>query len=876
MNSLYAKLNARVRSLFRRRRIEAEMAEEMRAHLEMQAQANRAAGMEPAEARDAALRRFGGVEQIKEQCRDGFGWGWLDRIVGDLRHASRQLVRAPGFCLTVIITLALGIGASSAIFTVINSVLLRPITYHESERLMVLQETNLPQFATYSSVPANFRDWVQQAEAFESMYAVQGTAMNLVGEGEPIRVLTARVTGQCFTTLRVQPLLGRVFGPAEDAPGKNNVVVLTHAFWQRKFGGRPDIVGRTLQLQGAPYEVIGVMPPEFERGEHYEIYTPAAFPEQLWQNRSAHVLSFAFGRLKSGATVEQARAQLDAIAARLASQYPATNRGWGVVAVPLLDFHVATVRPTFYALFAAAGALLLIACVNIANLLLVRASVRQREISVRVALGASRLHVAAQLLAESLLLAVLGGVLGLVVARWGVSALLALAPADLPRANEIAVDGRAVAFTFAITLLTGIAFGLVPGWFSSRLNVLLGLRVSRRSMGDGPGARAFRQGLIITEIALTLVVLTVAGLLVRSFARLSHTSPGFQPEGAVMMWVMAPQYNNAEKQLAFAAAVMDRLRTLPEVTSVGATPFIPFSSNYWPRPVQIEGQTSAMAERPVSLYYAITPDYFRAMGIPLVQGRAFNEQDRAGGLRVAIVSQSFVARHFPGVDPIGKRFQLAGGPPEWREIVGVVGDIWHKDFDTEIIPQNYEPFAQNPMPVLTFVVRTSGDVGALPASLRRELNAVDATQPVFLLESLSRLVGAKMARQRIAMVLVGTISGVALLLAAVGVYGTMAYTVAQRTGEFGVRLALGARPADLQRLVLGRGARMIALGIVLGAGGAYAATGFIQSLLYRTPARDPLVFAGIAALLGVVALLACWLPARRAAKVDPMVALRAE
>lgn len=833
-------------------------------------------GLNSGEAPGAAQSELRDRAGRQEQSHGAGRWMWLDQVGQDLRYALRQLARSPGFTVVVIITLALGIGASSAIFTVVNSVLLRPVPYPESGRLMVLQEMNLTRAPVFASVPANYRAWARQSDVFESTYAVQGSVMNLVGEGEPVRVSTARVTGQCFETLRIQPLLGRVFGPAEDVAGKSNVVVLTHPFWQRQFGGRPDIIGHTLRLNDQPYTVIGVMPVDFERGELYEMYTPAAFPEQVWQNRSAQLLSFAFGRLKPGVTLAQARTQLDAIAARLALEYPATNRDVGVSVTPLLDFHVAAVRPAFYTILAAAGVLLLIACLNIANLLLVRTSARQREIAVRSALGASRRRIVGQLLGESLLLALLGGALGLLVAKWSLSVMLVLVQGSLPRANEITLDGSVVAFTFGLTLLTGVAFGLAPGWFGTRVNVIGSLKASSRSMSTGQGTRVFRHGLIVAEIALALVLLTGTGLLARSFVRLSRVSPGFQSDGALMLWIMRSQYGSPGKLLAFSDAVTERLRALPGVTAVGVAPAIPFVFGPFRRAIEVEGRNLPLAQQPVYIWNAASADYFQAMGIPLRQGRVFTAQDRAGSQRVAVVSQTFADQCYPGENPLGQRISVGGAPREWREIVGVVGDVRPNSLTADIIPQVYDAFAQSPTMTMSFVVRASGDLGALPAAVRRELYAVDAAQAVLRLSPLNDFVAVQKAQQRFALALVGVFSGVALILASVGIYGTMAFTVAQRTGEFGVRLALGARAGDLRGLVLGWGVRLIVPGIALGAGAAYATAHLVQSLLYNTPAHDPVVFAGIATLLGLVGLLACWLPARRASKVDLIESLKAE
>ena len=864
---------SKLRALFRKEKLDAEMVEEMRLHLEMQTERNIAAGMDPDEARYAARRQFGGVEQIKEAARDQRGWIWLENRWRDFRYAGRQLRRSPGFTTVAALTLALAIGACGAIFTVVNSVLLQPIALPDSERLMVLQETN-PRVALVSVSPASFRAWAEEADLFESMAIRTGYNYNLIGQGDPVQVAVAGVTGRYFEVLRVQPMLGQLIGPREDAPGKNNVLVLTHAFWQRQLGGRTDVLGSALKLNGQLFSVLGVLPPGFQSGDA-EVFTPLGLPDAWWQSH-ARMFSAAIGRLKPGVAIEQAREQMNTIAARLAEERPEWNKDWAVRVVSLLEFETHAVRPTFYALLAAVAVLLVIACATIANLVLVRATVRRREISVRAALGASRSRIVEQLFSESLLVALLGGTLGLWIAKVGVGALLALAPFAVPRVSEIALDVRMVAFVFGLTLLTGVGVGLVPAWSSTRLNLVDALKGSDRGASDGRILRLMREVLVVAQIALALVLLTGAGLLMRSFVRLSQANPGFQPDGALMLKVET-QHRTAEKQLAFVETMIERFRMLPGVNAVGATYALPFSGDSSPSALEIEGRDVPANARPGMIGYRITPDYFRAMGIPLVGGRAFNEHDSAGGAPVAIVSQSLADRFFTGMEPIGRRIKWEGrNRDQWREIVGVVADVRTESFDQDIVPQVYEPFAQSTSHIVSFVVRADAASAGLAPLLRRELHAVEPELPVCRLDLLKRLVTNSIAKQRFSTALFGVFSAVALLLASAGIYGVMAYTVAQRSREFGIRLALGARPADLRALVLGRAGRLVTIGVVIGGAGSYAATRLIETLLYQTPARDPVVIAVDSALLAGVAFVACWLPARRAAKVDPMVALRAE
>ena len=527
----------------------------------------------------------------------------------------------------------------------------------------------------------------------------------------------------------------------------------------------------------------------------------------------------------------------------------------------------------------AVGFLLLIACANVANLLLARATGRLREISIRSALGASRTRIVRQMLTESVLLSVLGGALGVLLGKWGLDGLLALAGDNLPRASEVGLDGRAVGFVVAVVLVTGIGVGLVPAIQGLKVNLVDSLKDGARGSGDAGHRHWLRGGLVVTEIALALMLLTGAGLLIRSFAQLAATSPGFNPRDALMVALAVPseKYDTPEKQAGFAAAVVNRFRALPGVASAAATHVLPFAGNDYVLGLEIQGKDVAQSDLPSTNYFAVTPDYFKAMAIPLIRGRYFTDQDRAGAPRVAIISQSLANQFFPGKDPLGQHINMTNGPQAWREVVGVVGDVKHYGLDRETAPQSYDPFAQQPFPFLAFVVRAPGPVvTALSGLLRQEVHAVDPEQPVFRIESLDQLVASSMARERFAMTLFGLFSGLALLLAAIGIYGVMAYAVAQRTNEFGIRMALGAKPGDVLGLVLRQGARLVGLGLVLGVLGALAGARVLESMLYQTSGRDPLVFATIAVLLGAVALLACLIPARRATRVDPLVALRME
>jgi putative ABC transport system permease protein len=804
-------------------------------------------------------------------------------VLSDLKNSFRQLAKDPGFTAVAILTLALGIGACTAIFSVVDSILLRPMPYPESERLVVLRESIPPETPVSSVAPGNYRAWEAGTTAFEGIYAQRNASFNLTGRGDPVRISALRATGQYFTTLRTAPLLGRTFGPGDDQPGRDTVVVLTYGFWQKHFAGSPDALGATLRLNGTPHTVIGVMPATFQVGARHELYAPLAFTAEENADHGAHYLA-AGARLKPGVTIAEASAQLNAVAARLAQEFPDTNKNWIVTVRSLLEQNTAPVRATLYTLLAAVGVLLLIACANVANLLLARSTRRQREMSIRAALGASRWRVARQLLTESLVLALGGGVLGTLVGYWGLDALLAFAPTDLPRVAEITLDGRILAVTLGLTLLTGVVFGLAPAWHASKVDLVDALKQGARGSSDGGSRHLMRHGLVVLEIALALMLLTGAGLLVRSFARLADFDPGFDPRNAVFVSVAVPElkYGPPAAQSAFVDSVLERFRAQPGVIAAGATHVMPMGGSDYVLGLEIEGRDIPLSDLPETNYFAVTPDYFKAAGIRLLDGRFFNEQDREGGNPVAIISQSLARKHFPGVNPIGRRLSPTMRERTWSEIVGVVSDVQAYGAEREPSPQSYTPFAQTPFRTLTFVVRTDpskpGLVNseAFASALRHDVQAVDPEQPVARLEPVANLLRQSVARQRFAMTLFGVFSVLALLLAAIGIYGVMAYAVVQRTSEFGIRLALGAQPSDILRLVLGHGARLVLLGPAGGTLGALAAVQLLQSLLYQTPARDPLVFIGIAALLAAVAAVACLLPARRATRVDPMVALRAE
>lgn len=798
-------------------------------------------------------------------------------MLSDLRYAFRQLYKNPGFAAVAILTLALGIGACTAIFSVVDGVLLRPLDYPQPERIIAIRETNVPKFPEFSVSPPNYLDWDKQTKSWQYLAAYTGAQINLTGQGEPQRLIGVKVTAHYFDVYGIQPVLGRWFVPEEDVDGKNHVVVLSYPFWQRVFGGNKKVIGRAIQLNGEPYTVLGVTPPQFGQASKVDTWMPMGFKadELTTDARGGHYLS-VIGRLRPDATLAQARAELEVLAAQLARQYPDSNKGWGITMARILDYSVRDVRAILYTLLAAVGCVLLIACANIANLLLARATARHREISIRTALGASRLRLVRQLLTESILLALAGGAAGVVLARWGLDLLLVLAPSTLPRTNDIQLNSGVLIFALCLSVLTGVIFGIAPALLAAHTDVQEGLKQGARGSTDARGR--LRGALVIAEVAFALVLLGGAGLLARSFMRLTTVDPGFVPEHATVLRLALPEkkYEKPKQQVAFTDALLARLRVLPGVKAAGLTHSLPLTSD-WVLGFKIAGRPEIPpSDLPSTNYYSVTPEYFRAMGIRLIRGRLFNEHDDAHAPRVAIINETLARQFFPNEDPLGKRILVTDGPDVWRQIVGIVADIKQYGLGQATTSQTYEPYAQYPFRSLNVVLRTNGSDAALTGALRPAVYAVDKDQPVGTIQPLEEILGATLAKQRFAMVLLLVFSGVALLIAAVGIYGVMAYSVVQRTSEFGIRMALGAQRGDVLRLVLSSAGKLVAAGLLIGLVTTFVTSRVMGSMLFQTNAHDPVTFSLTTLLLAAVALAACLLPARRATRVNPIEALRTE
>lgn len=803
--------------------------------------------------------------------------------MNNFRFAFRQLRKTPAFTLIAVFTLALGIGANTAIFSVVHAVLLRPLPYVHSERLMRVFGSQ-PQLDLAPTSPANFLEWKEQNEVFERIAAYVGQGFNLVGGDKPERVIGARVSADLFQLLGVQPTLGRAFTSDEDQSGHNQVVVLSHEFWQSRFGGDPT-VQKTVRLNEKAYTVVGIMPAGFAFPDtRTQVWTPIAFNPAERATRDTNFIDVV-GRLKPGVSIEQARAKMAMLARQQAERYPKTNAGIGAKVVSLHEQTVGEIRPMLIVLLGAVAFVLLIACANVANLLLVRAAGRQKEMAIRGALGASRPRLVRLLLTESIALAMLGGALGLFLAIWSVDLLVTLKPANLPRLGEIEINRTVFGFTLAISLITGIAFGLVPALQSSKPALNEGLKESSRGATGSLRRHQMRSLLVVSEVALSLVLLVGAGLMIRSFARLLAVDPGFKADHVLTAFISLPtsKYSKVPEQAAFFEQLIARIRNLPGVSSVGVVTDIPlFGSSS--TGFDIDGRpASAHGQRPLTDYRMISPDYFSAMGMRLVKGRAFSRYDTANALAVAIINETMAGRFFSNEDPIGKRIGLSGGPTDWREIVGVVGDVRNYGVDAAVKPEAYVPFFQNGPGYLSgvasamnLIVRTSNDPLSLTTPLREQVQALDKDQPISEIRTMEWYLSESMAQRRFNMLLLGVFAALALVLAAVGIYGVIAYTVTQRTSEIGIRIALGARGAHILKLIFAHAMLTTLAGIVLGLAGALALTRLLGNLLYQISATDPVVFASITLLLLLVAVVATYIPARRATQVDPVVALRAE
>lgn len=868
---LWREIRFRFRALFFKRALEAEMAEEISQHLGRLEAAGLAAGLSPKEARLAALKQFGGVEQLKETARDQRGVAAVEHLVSDFSYGFRQLRKAPGFAVIAILTVAIGIGATTAIFSVLNAVVLRPLAYPHPGELVTVTEAGPPEFVLQRITPAAFFEIRRSTRRFQSFIAWEQSFANVAGLAYVQRRLVRSVSPNYLAIYGVSPLFGRDFRPGDNAPGAPRVAILGYEFWLTEFGGQPGAVGRTLQVNGRPCTVIGVMPNGFPIGSAVDLFTLGAYSDADRAEHTDHRLVI-LGRMQPGVTLEEARADLAAVAAILAKKYPDTYARRELRPTLFGDNIVISVRKPLYLLFAAVGLLLLIACTNVANLLLARATTREREIAVRASLGASRARILRQLLCESLLITVLGGTLGVLLAYGGLHALLATVPfGALPRVSEIGLDGRALGFATVVSLLTGLAFGLTPALHASRVNLHKTLKSGGTT--DSRALLRFRATLVVGEIALSLILLTGSGLLIRSLAAARGVDPGFQFDrvfysGLELPPALAP---GAAEQLAVSASLLDGFCRQPGIQAAA------FLGGYQvgsviPADQPAEPPPGLSPRR--SLTCAITPGYFSTLGVPLLQGRIFDPADTAGTAPVAIIDATLAQEYFPHQDPIGRRLRFSGASDPWVTIVGVVGHV-HLRFD-EVTPYGmlYRPFAQRPGSSLLLVLNSPLERTAVQSAVRSVITAVHPDFASGYVHPMSDWLETPLGLRRFLTLIVSVFSATALLLSAIGLYGVMAYAVSQRTNEIGVRLALGARRGDILRLIFAASGRVLGLGLVLGLVGALVLTQLLSFLLFRVSAYDPITLFTVVIILSLVAALATWFPARRATGVQPVTALR--
>jgi putative ABC transport system permease protein len=872
-----------------RERRKRELGEEIAGHLQMAARDREARGASRAGAEAAARRELGNAGVIQDVTHDQWAWTWLENLLQDLRYGARTLRKSPGFAAVAILTLALGIGVNTALFSVVNGVLLNPLPYPQPNQLVELWWDRTP--GQHSSIPyLNFLDWQKESTAFSAVGAYLQDNMIVTGAGEPERVDGVKISANFFDLLGVKPSLGRSFRPEEDQVWAAPVALISDGLWNRKFGSSPDALGKSITVDGTSYRIVGVVPEKSPIYTTADVFTPLGqFNEEPFRDRRASLGTVGIARMKPGVTLTQAREDMDAVARNLATEYPEANKGTGIFVNPLKEDITGDIAPMLYMLLGAVGFVLLIACANVANLLLARSAARAREFAIRMALGATRRRIVRQLVAESLLLAAAGGALGLLFAAWATKAALAVIPETVPRTNEIGIDGRVLFFTLVISILVGVVFGVAPALKTSQPDLHRSLKEGGRGSS---GTRARTQNIFVAvEMALAVVLLAGAGLMVRSLVGLANVNPGFDPQH-VMEFGVSPSAARVTTPAHIRETYREitaRFEDVPGVAAVsplvGALPLTGDSLvGFWitgqPKPSSAKEMTRAQ-------WYAVAPDYLKVMGIPLQRGRFLSAEDTETTPFAVVIDDGFARSYFPGENPIGKRLNISIIDVEGAEIVGVVGHVKHAGLGaTGILDQRgqlYFAISQLPDRVLplvgrscTFVVRAEGTPQAVSESLRAASQKFDSKQVLYEFQPMVKVVSDSIGAQRFTMILLGVFAALALLLSAVGIFGVISYVTGQRTQEIGIRVAMGAQSSDVLRLVLGHGMRVALLGVAIGLAAALGLTRLIASQLYGVSANDPLTFVGVAALLTLVALAACYIPARRAMLVDPMVALRYE
>ena len=821
----------------------------------------------------------------------------MNTLLQDIRYAARMLLKNPGVTLIVIIALALGIGANTAIFSVVNAVLLRPLPYPESDRLIFLNEKS-PVLDEMSISYPNFTDWRAQNQTFEKMGVYNRASYNLTGTGEAERIVTGQVSADLFSVLRVNAAYGRVFTNDEDKPGGAPVVVLSYPLWQRRFGGQTSILNQNITLNSKSYTVIGIMPATFAYPSRVEMWVPVGqlSDQASWQERGNHPGLYGVARLKPGATFEQADADMNNIAANLEKRYPDSNAANRVRLRPLLEIFVVDVRRALWVIFGAVGCVLLIACANIANLLLARATARKKEMAIRTAVGASRWRIGRQLLTESVLLSLIGGTIGLALARWGVDLILYVSPDAIPRSREIGLDWKVLVFTIGISFLTGLIFGLIPAIQAGDVDVHETLKESGRGTS---GRQWLRSSLVVVEVATTLVLLIGAGLLIRSFYLLQKVNPGFSHEHLTSFSVSLPQkkYATEETRGSFYNRLLENIRALPGVESTAAASGLPLGNNGWQTSFVIDGRpTPPRDQTPLMEACLVTPDYFKAMNIPVLRGRVFNDRDdrshlagrdlsklteverEGAGINSVVIAEEFAKRYWPNEDPVGKRIRMGADPKApVAEVLGVVGRVKMESLNQNSDRvQGYFAFNQIPQGGMTVIIKGASDPNQLISSVRNAVREIDPDQPIYSPRTMDDIRAESVAPERLNLTLLSLFAGIALVLAIVGIYGVMSYSVTQRTHEIGIRMAIGARPLDVFKMILGHGMKLALIGVGVGLVGAYLLTRLMATMLFGIQPTDATTYGAISILLIGVALFACYLPGRRATKVEPTISLRYE
>jgi predicted permease len=886
---------ARLITLVQGRKAERELAREVESHLALLQEGFEARGMPPDQARIAARRAYGGVEQVKELHREARSFLWIEHLVNDIRYGARSLLRTPGFTAVAVIALALGIGANTAIFSVVNAVLLRPLAYKDANRLVTVLHNGTGPVAT-----GNYVDWRDQSHSFEAMGAADFWSPNLIShdpsDTNPAENLKAlKVTQNLLPLLGVEPLLGRLFIKGEDEVGAEHEAILSYGLWQRRFHGDPNILGKLITLNGEAYNVVGVMPASFKFAPfwatHAELWVPNAFGDSIHERTGNHLRVFA--RLAPGITLAQARADIATVTGRLEAQFPATNRN--VVVRPLKENVVGNIEAPLLMMLGAVGFVLLIACANVGHMLLARTSDRQKEIAVRVALGAGKARVVAQFLAENLLLAAIGAAAGLLLAFGGIKALIALSPTYLPRVEMVAIDTNVVTFLLCITVLTSLAFGLTPAMHAAAGNLSEALKEGGRGDSEGVRRNRLRSFLVASEFALAFMLLIGAGLMVRSFYALQLVDPGFNPHNvlSLVVSVAGTKEEQAERRGIFYQELLEKLRTIPGVKAVGGINHLPLAGDMWDRGFEIEGRPAPRpGETPNAVFRIVMPGYLETMRLPLRDGRDITSRDDARAPGVVIINEELARRYWPKESPVGKRFALDrkdGSPPNWLMVIGVVANAKLDDWTSDPYPEMYLAALQTPdfmgtrgdnigahMTYITVVVRSDGNVSDLAFAVRQTVWSFDRNLPISQVLTMDQAVADATAQPRFEMLLLGLFGAVALVLAAVGIYGVMNYSVSKRTREIGIRISLGASRSDVLRMVFLQAFAQSLAGIAVGVAGAILLSKLMSKMLFGVQPTDPITFAAVTIVLSLAALLATGVPARKAARIEPMKALRSE